>query len=233
MLGLPKSTEFNKRIPKQKFYENLSVTPAIKTAFTEQIKIIYWRNKLAATTLNLAPGKLVTEIEAFEIRLTSPDLDEDILRLIDREIPYHILFLLEYDGKYQAAMGYKEAASSGKAAFKVERYYRTEWLTEEELSLHLEGLTIDAVYENFIRQIAGDRLVGNKNTTLKESVEQQKQREQIEKQIAALETKMKKEKQLNRKMELKAEIKKLRQALVNAQNSSSAHRMILNPLWFG
>ena len=219
MLGLPKSTEFNKRIPKQKFYENLSVTPAMKTAFTEQIKIIYWRNKLAATTLNLAPGRIVTEIEVFEIRLTSPDLDEDILRLIDREIPYHILFLLEYDGKYQAAMGYKEAASSGKAAFKVERYYRTEWLTEEELSLHLEGLTIDAVYENFIRQIAGDRLVGNKNTTLKESVEQQKQREQIEKQIAALETKMKKEKQLNRKMELKAEIKKLRQALVNAQNS--------------
>ncbi len=216
MLGLPKSTEFNKRIPKQKFYENLSVTPTIKTAFTEQIKIIYWRNKLAATTLNLAPGKLVTEIEVFEIRLTSTDLDEDILRLIDREIPYHILFLLEYDGKYQAAMGYKEAASSSKAAFKVERYYRTEWLIEEELPLHLEGLTIDAVYENFIRQIAGDWLTSNENTTLKESVEQQKQREQIEKQIAALETKMKKEKQLNRKMELKAEIKKLKQALVKA-----------------
>ena len=213
MLGLPKSTEFNKRIPKQKFYENLSVTPAIKTAFTEQIKIIYWRNKLAATTLNLATGKLVTEIEVFEIRLTSPDLDEDILRLIDREIPYHILFLLEYDGKYQAAMGYKEAASSSKAAFKVERYYRTEWLTEE-LPLHLEGLTIDAVYENFIRQIAGDRLTSNENTTLKESVEQQKQREQIEKQIAALETKMKKEKQLNRKMELKAEIKRLKNEVV-------------------
>ena len=209
MLGLPKSTEFNNRIPKQKFYENLSVTPAIKTAFTEQIKIIYWRNKLAATTLNLAPGKLVTEIEAFEIRLTSPDLDEDILRLIAREIPYHILFLLDYDGKYQAAMGYKEDASSGKAAFKVERYYRTEWLTEEELSLHLEGLTIDAVYENFIRQIAGDRLVGNKNRTLTESVEQQKQREQIEKELAALETKMKNEKKLNRKMKLKVEIKKL------------------------
>ena len=216
MLGLPKSTEFNKRIPKQKFYENLSVTPTIKTAFTEQIKIIYWRNKLAATTLNLAPGKLVTEIEVFEIRLTSTDLDEDILRLIDREIPYHILFLLEYDGKYQAAMGYKEAARSSKAAFKVERYYRTEWLIEEELPLHLEGLTIDAVYENFIRQIAGDWLTSNENTTLKESVEQQKQREQIEKQIAALETKMKKEKQLNRKMELKAEIKKLKQALVKA-----------------
>ena len=211
MLGLPKSTEFNKKIPKQKFYENLSVTPSIKTAFTEQIKSIYWRNKLAVTTLNLAPGELVTEIEVFEIRLVSPEFDEIVLRLIDREIPYHILFLLEYDGKYQATMGYKEAAGSGKAAFKVERYYYTEWLIEEELPLHLEGLTIDAVYENFIRQIAGDRLTGGENTTLKESVEQQKQREQIEKRIAALEVKMKKEKQLNRKMELKAEIKKLRE----------------------
>ena len=209
-MGLPKTTEFNKRIPKQKFYENLPITPAIKKTFTEQIKIIYWRNKLAATTLNIAPGEQVTEIEVFEVRLNTPDLDENVLRLIDREIPYHILFLLEYDGKYQAVMGYKEAASSGKAAFKVDRYYHTKWLAEEDLPLHLEGLTIDAVYENFIRQIAGGSLTGGENTTLKESVEQQKKREQLEKQIAALEAKMKKEKQLNRKMELKAEIKKLR-----------------------
>ena len=213
MLGLPMSTEFNKRIPKQKFYEKLSVTPAIKTAFTEQINIIYWRNKLAAATLNLAPGKLVTEIEVFEIRLTSPDLDEKILRLIDREIPYHILFLLEYDGKYQAAMGYKEAAGSRKAAFKVDRYYRTEWFSEEELPLHLEGLTIDAVYENFIRQIAGDRLIGGESITLKESVEQQKQREQIEKQIDTLKVKIRKEKQFNKQMQMNAELKKLRKEL--------------------
>ena len=30
MLGLPKTTEFNKRIPKQKFYENLEISPALK-----------------------------------------------------------------------------------------------------------------------------------------------------------------------------------------------------------
>lgn len=213
MFVLPKTTEFNKRIPKQKFYENLSVTPAIKKVFMEQIKIIYWRNKLATTTLNLASGDQVTEIEVFEVRLTSPDLDENALRLIDREIPYHILFLMEYRGKYQAAVGYKEAAVSGKAAFKVDRYYRTEWLPEEKLPLHLEGLTVDTVYENFVRQIAGDSLIGDENTTLKESVERQKQREQIEKQIAALETKMKREKQFNVKVQLHTEVKKLRKKL--------------------
>lgn len=122
MLCLPVSTEFNKRIPKQKFYENIAVTPAMKKAFVEQIRIIYWRNKIATTTLNLAAGEQVMEIEVFEVRLSAPELDESVLRQIDREIPYHILFLLEYEGRYRAVIGYKEAAA-GKTAFKVDRYY--------------------------------------------------------------------------------------------------------------
>ena len=201
VLGLPVSTEFNKRIPKQKFYENIAVTPAMKKAFVEQIKIIYWRNKIAATTLNLAAGEQVTEIEVFEVRLSAPELDESVLRQIDREIPYHILFLLEYEGKYRAVIGYKEAAT-GKTAFKVDRYYSTDWLDEDDLPVHLDGLSLDAVYENFVRQIAGEVLADKNGTTLKESVEQQKQREQIEKQTATLEAKIRKEKQPKKKFEL-------------------------------
>lgn len=201
MLNLPNSTEFNKRIPKQKFYDNLSVTPALKKAFTDQIKVIYWRNKIAPTTVNLAASDSVTEIEVFEVRLSAPELDESVLRQIDREIPYHILFLLEYEGKYRAVIGYKEAAT-GKTAFKVDRYYSTDWLDEDDLPVHLDGLSLDAVYENFVRQIAGEVLADKNGTTLKESVEQQKQREQIEKQIATLEAKIRKEKQPKKKFEL-------------------------------
>lgn len=201
MLGLPVSTEFNKRIPKQKFYENIAVTPAMKRAFVEQIRTIYWRNKIAATTLNLAAGEQVTEIEVFEVRLSAPELDESVLRQIDREIPYHILFLLEYEGRYQAVIGYKEAAA-GKTAFKVDRYYSTDWLDEDDLPVHLDGLSLDAVYENFVRQIAGGALTDENGTTLKESIEQQKQREQLEKQIAVLEAKIRKEKQPRKKFEM-------------------------------
>lgn len=201
MLDLPVSTEFNKRIPKQKFYENIAVTPAMKRAFVEQIKIIYWRNKIATTTLNLAAGEQVMEIEVFEVRLSAPELDESVLRQIDREIPYHILFLLEYEGKYRAVIGYKEVVV-GKTAFKVDRYYSTDWLDEDDLPVHLDGLTLDAVYENFVRQIAGDVLGTGESTSLKDSVEQQKQREQMEKQIAALEAKIRKEKQPKKKFEM-------------------------------
>ena len=201
MFTLPKSTEFNKCIPKQKFYSNLSVTPTIKKAFTNQIKVIYWRNKIAPTTVNLAASDSVTEIEVFEIQLNIPKLDESVLRQIDREIPYHILFLLEYEGKYRAVIGYKEAAA-GKMAFKVDRYYSTDWMDEDDLPVHLEGLTLDAVYENFVRQIAGDVLGAGERSSLKDSVEQQKQREQLEKQIAALEAKIRKEKQPKKKFEM-------------------------------
>lgn len=201
MLDLPVSTEFNKRIPKQKFYENIAVTPTMKKAFVEQIRIIYWRNKIATTTLNLAAGEQVMEIEVFEVRLSAPKLDESVLRQIDREIPYHILFLLEYEGKYRAVIGYKEAAA-GKTAFKVDRYYSTDWLDEDDLPVHLDGLSLDAVYENFVRQIAGGALTDENGTTLKESIEQQKQREQLEKQIAVLEAKIRKEKQPRKKFEM-------------------------------
>ena len=213
MLELPRSTEFNKRIPKQKFYENLQITPTLKKSFVDQIKVIHWKNKIAATTVNLAPGEQVTELEVFSVRLTEGLLDEAVLRQIDREIPYHILFLLEYEGKVQAWIGYKEASGSGNATFKVNRYYHTEWMPPQDLPLRMEGLTIDAVYENFVRQIAGDALEGGQSETLKESVDRSEKRAQLEKQIAALQGKVRKEKQLNMQMKLNAELKALKKEL--------------------
>lgn len=210
MIGLPKSTEFNKRIPKQKFYENLTVTPALKTAFKEQIKVIYWRNKIASTTMNLAPGTTVTELEVFEIKLNTGNLDEAVLRQIDKEIPYHILFLLEYEEKYQAWIGYKEAAQSGNNVFKVTGYYHTDWLAEDALGIKADGLNVDAVYENFVRQIAGDKLQTATGESLEETVARAEKKKQLQKQIDVLQTKIRKEKQLNKQMQMNSELKKLR-----------------------
>ena len=210
MLGFPVSTEFNKRIPKQKFYDNLDVSPTLRRVFVDQIRLVYWRNKLAASTLNIAAGEVVSEVEVFEVRLNAPKLDEAVLKQIDKEIPYHILFILTCDGKAQPWIGYKEAAASGSSAFKVNRYYHTDWMPEDELQLRIDGLNMDTVYESLVRQIAGDKLLSETGESLKESVQRDEQKKQLEKQIAALESKMRREKQLNRQMEINAELKKLR-----------------------
>lgn len=213
MLGLPKSTEFNRRIPKQKFYENLTVSPALKRIFVEQIRVIWWRNKIAPSTMNLAAGETVTEIEVLEVCLSTPQLDEAVLRQIDKEIPYHILFLLEYEGKYQAWTAYKEAAGSGTNAFRVDSYYHTDWMEEAALPLKLDGLNTDRVYENFVRQIAGETLTSGAGETLKESVERDKRRQQLQKQITALQVKVRRERQLNKQVQLNTELKRLKKEL--------------------
>ncbi len=219
MFVLPESTKFERRIPKQKFYTNLSITPALKRVFTEQIDTIIWRNKLSVQTLNVPNGERVEELEVFLIKLRQRNLDNTILELIDREIPYHIFFLLEFGGEFQARIGYKEAGS-GRAAFKVDAYYQTDWLPWEKLPLSLSGLNMDTVYENFVRQVAGDKLwtsatngTGTAGESLKDVVERDKERQILLKQIAALENKVRREKQFNKQVELNAELRMLKERL--------------------
>ena len=214
MLGLPKTTEFNRRIPKAKFYENINITSSLKRLFVDQVKNVYWRNKIASTTTNLIEGKYVTEIEVFEINLNSLQVDIDLLKSIDNVIPYHILYILEYNGKYQAWIGYKESTNIEKKISKVDRYYHTNWLEETELIVKVEGLNLDDVYENLVRQIAGDKLQSDNSTkTLKQSGKRDKEIETLQKQIGILQNKIRKEKQLNKQIEMNTELKKLRSAL--------------------
>lgn len=78
---------------------------------------------------------------------------------------------MEYNRRYQAWTGYKEAAASHTAAFKGNKYYRTDWLDEEDLPVKLEGLDVDMVYENFVRQITGNKLqITEAGGSLKDSV---------------------------------------------------------------
>ena len=86
-------------------------------------------------------------------------------------------------------------------------------MPEEKLQLTINGLNMDTVYESFVRQIAGDKLQTDSSESLRESVERDEKKKQLEKQITALEKKMRREKQLNRQMEMNAELKKLKKML--------------------
>lgn len=208
MLNLPASTTFNRRIPKQKFYEELPLTPAMRRVFVEQIHAIWWRSKIAPATANLASGRAVTEIEAFELQLVQPSLDEGVLRVIDKRIPYPIVYLLTCGGQCQAWIGYQPARQGGARV-----YYHTAWQPQEDLNLELRGLDTDAAYENFVRQIAGGVLDAPPSEPLQQSIARDQRRRALEKQIAALQNKIRGEKQLNQQVELNGELKRLRKEL--------------------
>ena len=208
MLNLPASAAFNRRIPKQKFYEELPLTPALRRVFVGQINAIWWRSKIAPATANLAPGRTVTELEVFELQLAQPSLDEGVLRAIDKRIPYPILYLLTCDGRCQAWIGYQPAGQAG-----AQVYYHTAWQPQEDLKLELRGLDTDAAYKNFVRQIAGGALNAPAAEPLQQSIARDQRRRALEKQITVLQNKIRREKQLNRQVELNGELKRLRKEL--------------------
>ena len=213
MIDLPKKTLFNRRIPKQKFYENLDIGKTLKRAFIDEIKTIYWRNKISEETVNIKSGKDVNEIQVFLINLNQKSLNEKVLLQIDIEIPYHILFLLKFEDLYQAAIGYKEEEDAGTNAYKVSGFYYTDWMKEDDLIINLKGLDLDAVYENLLRDIGGDRLNINKEETIEESVNRDEKIQDLESKIDKLKTKRRKTKQLNKQMKINDEIRALKNKL--------------------
>jgi DNA-binding XRE family transcriptional regulator len=216
LLKLPERTYYNKRIPKNKFYEKLKVKSKLEKQFSTEIESVYWKNKLAPDTLNISAGKNVQEIEIFEINLRQQGISTSIIETIDREIPYHILFVLRYQNLAQLWISYKESSKNREGKFKVDSYYCTDWLKAEELTLSVEGLTLDKVYENFILQIAGEKLKLAEEKTLKEAVNEATENEKLQKQIQQLENKIAREKQFNRQVRLMGELRALKSQLENS-----------------
>lgn len=213
MLDFPKSTVFNKRIPKQKFYVNLDVASSLERQFVQEIDTIYWRNKLSPDTLNVSTGEYVTEIEVIEVLLKQQEISKNVIEVIDREIPYHLVFILRYKEMGQIWISYKEGSKSREGKFKVDRYYKTDWQPYEDLSLKIDGLNLDKVYENFMLQTAGGKLQLENGSDIKEAVNKSKEIEKLEAKIKSLETKIRNEKQYNQQVRLIGELRKVKSQL--------------------
>ena len=208
----PKSTEFNKRIPKTKFYEHIELGRKIKDSFVQDIDLIIWANKIAPSTVNIAAGEKVTEIQVFRIILKQSDFNKDVLKTIDEQIPYHILFIICYRDKEQAWIGYKEQSGSESRAFKVDSYYHTAWQKPEEMELAIEGLNMDAVYESFVKQISASTapIQWDDDLSAKDNTAKIEERKKLQKQIEKLERQLRKETQPRKKFELYQKIKELK-----------------------
>lgn len=205
MLSFPSKAQVNIKVPKKSFYENLTVTTANKRIFIDQINEIWWRYKLTAESLGVAPSDGIDEIEVFEIELLNKDFDSGILRLIDRGIPYHTVFVMTYEGESQLWIAYKE--KNGSESLSVGSYYHTDFLPSDNLNLSAEGLSLDEVYANLFYAISG--ITKDFFKPLKEVITGYEQRQKLEKEIARLEKQLKKETQPKKKFELHQQILQL------------------------
>ena len=58
--------------------------------------------------MNIAKGSLIEEIEVFRVEIHDHEIDDSVLNIINENIPYHILFVFEYNNKKKYSLSYKE-----------------------------------------------------------------------------------------------------------------------------
>jgi|TARA_Y100001001_G_scaffold67945_1_gene65756 hypothetical protein len=131
----PKQAAFGRVVPKSKIYEHATVSTALKERFVQQVEQINWAYKLAPETVNLPATPAVTEIQVFRLSLKGASLDQDVLKTIDRAIPFPLIFELVQGGRIKLTAAYKRPAQKPKSAADSSRwvvgsYFETDWQPE-------------------------------------------------------------------------------------------------------
>jgi len=212
MLKLPEKTLYNRKIPKNKFYEKIKANSKLKDKFTRQIDSIVWKHKLSKQTMNIEPTEEIQEIQIFEIYLKQKELSKELLENIDRAIPYPILFVLKYNDEAKLTIAYKQRNKNDENKFVIDSYYESEWTSIENLSIDISsGLNLQTLYENIIKSLIS--VEAEKNDSIQEIIEYQKNVDQLKYEISKLESKMRNEKQFNKKVKLNMELQNKKKEL--------------------
>lgn len=206
MLGLPKSTETLKQLPKKAIYAKFGMNTATKEHFDSDISKIVIVNEVSSSTTTISKGDEITSFFVLLVSLKKRDYDEKNIALLSKLIPQNILYILEYEGKSQLAIYYTKLIHSG-------------WKATSEQTVKLDGLDLDTVWKNIVKQVGSiDVQEGN---TLEEQIAIDEKREKIEKEIAKLEKLARAEKQPKKKFDLVQQIKELKTELEETQNGQT------------
>jgi hypothetical protein len=211
----PAAATLGRVVPKAKFFEKTSISAAVREKFVSQVQRITWAYKLAVETVRLRGDAAVSEIQVFSIDAKGEDVSNDVLVAIDKAIPFPIIFEINRDIDGQTCTRMVAAhKQSGGATPRLSVYFTTGWLpadaprTPLPLALDLAGL-----YSGLLAPILP--ITARPGEGVAETVHRIDEVRKLEREIANLETKLRVELQLNRKVELRRALRD-RTAVIDA-----------------
>lgn len=190
-LQLPENAFVNKFIAKSKFYNRVSLSSKLQSEFTNKIQKITWKYKLAEDTIGISKTENVTEIQIFEIELKQLVIPKNVLKIIDKSIPYQILYIFTYKDDVAYGITLKEKNS-------VYNYYFSEW--NQEIHFNFTGIDLEKVYQKLIKAFITNE--AKSQNSFSDIIDVDNKIKILENDIVTLEIKIRKEKQFNRKVEL-------------------------------
>ena len=216
----PQQAKVDRLIPKNKFYEQGKANSKVEQLFVDQVENIRWAYKLASSTIHLQDQEDLKEIQIFRVKSRVEDLDVSILSFIDKLILTPIIFEVVYQDKVKVVATYKRLNQADKTKAVIGQYYASDWLEDAD---HVElpfYLKLADLYEHFIAQllpIASSKEQENDDESVSIELKLQKaqQLESLLKQFDHLKSKLRKEKQFNRRVELNKQLQDLQLQIDN------------------
>ncbi|MCB0745649.1 MAG: DUF4391 domain-containing protein, partial [Ignavibacteriae bacterium] len=124
IFNLPPSTIKNKSIPKNAFYEYTNSKQ--QQLFVDYIDKIKWANNLSVETLNL-DGNDVKEIQVFDVILKEKKQIDTILKIIEKSVPYHIIFIISFEKEVMLATSQKHNNPVNENNAVIDWMFETDW----------------------------------------------------------------------------------------------------------
>ena len=212
----PVQARVGRAMPKSKIYLHGKPNAALRALFVSQVESITWAYKLAPETINLPAKPDVPEIEVFEIALKTPDLSHAVLRCIDKAIPFPILFNLRFEGRTQPVAAYKRPSEANATQWVVGDYHAAPWQADNQANSQAKpglpvALDLQGLYEQLLRQHLSQP--ARAGETLRKQLARLAELASKQLELDKLALKLEREKQFNRKVELNAHLRHLRQQL--------------------
>ena len=203
----PEAAKFGKRVPKEKFYEHGTVSAAVREKFISEVQRITWAYKLAEATINLPGTPTVPEIQVFTIDAKTDDVSEAVLGAIDKAIPFPIIFeIARQRGEQPEARTVAAHKQLGTVAPKISAYYSTGWQPSDTTRQAMPtAITLPALYAALLQPLTP--ITARPGEEMSDVADRLAAVRKLEREVAALERKLRTEPQLNRKVELRRTLK--------------------------
>jgi len=208
----PDQAQLKRVVPKARIYDAVGASTALKDRFVKELDQITWAYKLAPETIRLPATKQVPEIQVFRLTLKTAELHPDVLRAIDRAIPFPLIFELRRDGQIQVAAARKRPSEADSTKWVlVGDHLRSDWLPEEtERSALPVSLNLDGLYDQLLTALMPIAPVAEEDIDARlERLEAIKAKER---EISQLKSKLKRETQFNIKMTLHGQLQEAQKA---------------------
>lgn len=203
----PAAAKVGRELTKERLYKEGAVSASVRRRFIDEVQHVRWAYKLGEESVHLRGSDDVPEVQVFEVELKGDALSDTVLASIDKAVPSPIIFELHRTRadrrEVQPVAGRKRRSQNGA---KVGDYVRGEWTAElPDRDPLPPAIDLPGLYTQLIFALLP--IAPRRGEDLQGAFDRVAAARKFQREIGSLIRRLQRERQFNRKVELRAELR--------------------------